>query len=362
MTERILDISDRPAYLSVRNELLVIRFPAPSPPAPLPAGRGEKDSSLDSSPLPEGEGGPAERGRVRVNGGENVVTESAGEHDTPYVQRGKRQDEITMPLTDIAALIVSHPQATYTHAVLPGLAAAGAIFVVCNEKHLPAAMLLPLVSHSTQTERFAAQAQLSLPARKRLWQQIVRAKLQAQARLLEERNGKDWGLVRLASEVRSGDPENLEGQAARIYWQRLFEGEDFHRDPEGEGVNACLNYGYAVLRAAVARAICGAGLHPSLGLHHHNRYDPFCLADDLMEPFRPVVDRLVAKLRDEHGSDVPLEKETKKAILEGLLGRFVAYEESRTLFDWVSRTASSLAAVTEGRDEKLEIPALTSST
>lgn len=352
MTERVLDISDRPAYLSVRNALLVIRFAPvppvspPSPPAPLPAERGERDSSIDSGPRPSGEGGPPEAGRVR-----------AGD-DAPYVHRGKRDNEVTIPLADLAALIVSHPQVTYTHAVLPGLAAAGAIFVACNEKHLPAAMLLPLETHSTQTERIAKQAALSLPTRKRLWQQIVQAQIQARARVLEERTGKDWGLERLAREVRSGDPRNLEGQAARIYWRAVFGEPDFRRDPEGNGVNACLNYGYAVLRAIVARALCGAGLHPSLGLHHHNRYDPFCLADDLMEPFRPVVDRVIARLRDDQGEKSELDKESKRAILEGLLSRFTYEGEARTLFDWMSRTASSLAAVMEGRGEKLDIPAL----
>jgi CRISPR-associated protein Cas1 len=340
MTERILDISDRPAYLSVRNELLVVRFASVA-------------AILDRQP----------------NGGEDslsrplgtAATESAGEHDAPYVQRGKRRDEVTMPLTDLAALIVSHPQVTYTHAVLSGLAAAGAIFVACNEKHLPAAMLLPLVSHSTQTERFAKQAALPLPTRKRLWQQIVRAKLLAQGRLLEERTGRDWGLRLMAGRVRSGDAGNLESQAARAYWQALFS-ENFRRDPEGEGVNALLNYGYAVVRAIVTRALCGAGLHPSFGVHHHNRYDAFCLADDLMEPFRPLVDRVVAKLRDERGSEVTVDKDSKRAILEGLLGRFTANQESRTLFDWASRAACSLAAVIEGREEKLNLSDLTPDT
>jgi CRISPR-associated protein Cas1 len=328
MNDRILDISDRPAYLSVRNDLLVIRFAPVTPLSP-----------------------PAKR---------------AGDEDIPatnteWHHRGAPKNETTIPLRDIAALMVSHPQATYTHAVLPGLAAAGAIFVACNEKHLPAAMLLPLVSHSTQTERFARQAAVSLPTRKRLWQEIVRAKLLAQGRLLEERTGRDWGLRPMAGRVRSGDAGNLESQAARIYWPALF-AEDFHRDPEGEGLNALLNYGYAVVRAIATRALCGAGLHPSFGVHHHNRYDAFCLADDLMEPFRPLVDRVVARIRDERGSDVTVDKESKRAILEGLLGRFTAENESRTLFDWASRAASSLAAVVEGREQKLEIPALTPST
>jgi CRISPR-associated protein Cas1 len=221
--------------------------------------------------------------------------------------------------------------------------------------------MLPLVMHSLQTERFAAQAGLALPVRKRLWQQIARAKILAQSRLLEQRTGVDLGLAGLASQVRSGDPANLEARAARIYWQKVFGEIEFRRDRELDGLNACLNYGYAVLRAIVARAICGAGLHPSLSLHHHNRYDAFCLADDLMEPFRPVVDRVVAGLRDERGADVPLDRDAKKRILEALLGRFESEGESRTLFDWLRRVADSLASAIEAGEAsaaRLSIPEL----
>jgi CRISPR-associated protein Cas1 len=326
MTERILDISDRPAHLSVRNSLLVVRFASSSPVSPPAAKTGDEDIAA-----PESE----------------------------WRHRGAAKDETTVPLSDIAALIVSHPQVSYTQAVLAGLAAAGATFIACDEKHLPAAMLLPLVTHSTQTERFAAQAQLSLPMRKRLWQEIVRTKILAQARLLEERTGRDWGLGPLASRVRSGDAGNSESQAARVYWRALF--GDFRRDPEGEGVNSCLNYGYAVVRAVVARALCGAGLHPSFGVHHHNRYDAFCLADDLMEPFRPLVDRVVARLSDDaarSGAEVMLDKESKRALLEGVLARYVAEGESRTLFDWASRAVASLVAVIERREEKFQLPLL----
>ena len=299
MTDRVLDISERPASLSVRNSQLSIRF--------------------------------------------------------------ERDEPVTIPLTDIAVVIVSHPQVSYTHAVLSGLALAGALFVTCDEKHLPVSMMLPLVTHSLQTERFAAQAGLALPVRKRIWQQIARAKIQAQARVLKERTGEESGLGALASQVRSGDPANLEARAARVYWQKIFGEIEFRRDREQDGLNACLNYGYAVLRAMVARAICGAGLHPSLSLHHHNRYDAFCLADDLMEPFRPVVDRVVAKLRDIRGPNVPLDRDSKRKILEELLGRFEANGESRTLFDWIGRVAASLAVAIEAGEAgaaKLFIPEL----
>jgi CRISPR-associated protein Cas1 len=352
MTDRILDISDRPAFLSVRNALLVIRFTEERP-----LSGAEEAQARDSG----GVSAPKVAAAMRSSSPDGGVGASAAqpprEDDAPYVHRGKRHDEITLPLTEIAALIVSHPQVSYTHAVLAGLAEAGAIFVACNPKHMPAAMLLPLASHSTQTERFAQQAALSQPARKQIWQQIIRAKILAQARLLQERLGRDFGLSPMASRVRSADAGNLESQAARIYWPALF--GDFHRDPEGEGVNACLNYGYAVLRAVVARALCGAGLHPSLGVHHHNRYDAFCLADDLMEPFRPLVDGVVARLRAQRGPSVAVDKDSKAAIIQGLLQRYTGEGESRALFDWAARAASSLAAVIEGREEKFVIPELT---
>ncbi len=341
MNDRILDLSEQPAYLSVRNRLLVVRL------RPVAA----------VSDRPGGTVAPPFRAAPAVLEDAGLKPAATEESQSGLrSERTKDPNEHTIPLEDIAVVIASHPQISYTQAVLAGLAAAGGIFVACNEKHLPIAMLLPLESHSTQTERFARQAEMPLPLKKRLWQQIIRSKLRAQARLLAERTGQDWGLGVLASQVRSGDPKNLEARAARIYWKALFNGEEFRRDFEAEGVNACLNYGYAVVRAIVARALCGAGLHPGLGLHHHNRYNPFCLADDLMEPFRPIVDRVVANLRDARGSGVPLDKESKKALLEGLLARFTCENESRTLFDWVGRSAASLTATVETGERELFIP------
>jgi CRISPR-associated protein Cas1 len=261
----------------------------------------------------------------------------------------------TIPLGELAVVIAAHPQISFTHAVLSGLAGAGAAFVACDEKRRPVAMLLPLIVHSLQAERFAAQAALSLPKRKQIWKQIVRAKLLAQGRLLVERTGQHHGLVPLAGKVRSGDPSNLEARAARIYWKALFGEAEFRRHAEEDGLNACLDYGYAVLRAVVARALCGAGLQPTLGIHHHNRYNPFCLADDLMEPFRPVVDRAVAALWDARGEGLQLDKGSKRVLLDALLGRFTSNGESRTLFDWAARSAFSLASIIAGEGERVEI-------
>lgn len=321
MTDRILDFSDQSAHLSVRNGLLVVRLSTPR----LPSGAGAADAE-----------------------------EQPGRHRCDFPAQSQEQ---TIPLDDIAVVVAAHPQVSFTLAVLSGLAASGAMLVACDEKRQPAAIMLPLATHHLQTERYAAQAQMSQPARKRLWQQIVRAKIEAQARLLDERTGKDLGLSAMATRVRSGDPANVEAQAARVYWRALL-GDDFRRSPEGEGVNPLLNYGYAVLRATVARAICAAGLHPTFGLHHRNRYDTFCLADDLMEPFRPLVDAVVARLAASRDEPPTLDRDTKRALLEPLLGRYTGQGESRTLFDWLARLAFSLAAVVDGTAEKLQIPVI----
>jgi CRISPR-associated protein Cas1 len=217
-------------------------------------------------------------------------------------------------------------------------------------------MLLPLQTHSIQTERIIAQASSSLPTRKRLWQQIVRAKIQAQADVLTEFRNTDLGLLALISNVRSGDPANVEAQAARRYWTSLFSCNTFRRDRDAQDQNRLLNYGYAVLRAIIARAICAAGLHPSLGLHHHNKYNAFCLADDLMEPYRPVVDRVVARFVEKHGFESDFDRSARLEMLVSLTGRLDCAGESRTLFDAASRTASSLVGIFLGQQRNLSLP------
>ncbi len=264
--------------------------------------------------------------------------------------------EVSVPLVDLAVVLVAHPQVTFSQAVLSGLAVAGGVFVTCDGRNLPVGMLLPLAGHTTQTERFAAQARAPLPMRKRIWQQIVRAKIQAQAALLVELRGTDFGLAALTPRVHSGDPSNVEARAARRYWPHVFADLDFRRHRENEDQNILLNYGYAVLRAIVARAICAAGLHPSLGIHHHNRYNAFCLADDLMEPYRPVVDRAVAEYMSTHDEPYKLEAAAKQNIIGDLTSRYDVNGQQRTLFDTAARMASSLADVFMGNAEELELP------
>lgn len=264
----------------------------------------------------------------------------------------------TTPVSEIAVLLLSHPQITLSQAVLSRLAEVGGSVITIDGKFLPASMLLPVQSHFIQTERFASQMGLSLPRRKRLWQQIVRAKIKAQGELLRELHGSDQGLIALSARVRSGDVGNLEAQAARRYWQNLFPGKQFRRGSDEIDQNRHLDYGYTVLRAAVARALCAAGLHPSIGLQHNNRYDPFCLAADVMEPFRPLIDRRVARWTAREDAAAPLDSRTKNWLIGAVTARYVYEGEERTLFDILLRVANSVAKCVTGEQRDPVLPSL----
>jgi len=264
------------------------------------------------------------------------------------------------PVSGINTLLLTHPQVTLTQAVVSRLAEAGAMVVTIDHRYLPVAMTLPLQAHSLQTERLAAQASLKPVTRKRLWTQIVQAKIRAQGTLLKELRGSDEGLIATSARVRSGDPENMEAQAARRYWGLIFADPKFRRgaDPleSGPDQNRHLDYGYTVLRASVARAVCAAGLHPSIGLRHHNRYDPFCLAADLMEPFRPLIDRRVVSWITHNSPSEPLDGVAKRWLIEAVTMRYLVNREERVLSDILFRVAGSLADVLAGRQERLELP------
>ena len=266
------------------------------------------------------------------------------------------QPEVSTPLAEIAVLLLSQPHAQITQAVLSGIALAGGTVVICDSHFLPAGMLLPLQSHFVQTERFAQQAELGQPLRKRLWQEIVRAKIRAQGRLLQELRGDNAGLPALVARVGSGDPENVEAQAARRYWPVVFANPAFHRARDGPPPNNLLNYGYTVLRAAVSRALCGAGLHPSFGLKHSNRYDTFSLASDLMEPFRPLVDRAVALWVRDHDPTLPVGREAKSFLIGAIQSRYQIEGEARTLPDTLGGTSAALARAIGGEQERFAVP------
>ena len=263
----------------------------------------------------------------------------------------------TLPIEDLGVVIVDDTRATYTQSVFLSLLEAGATVLVTGRDHLPAGMMLPLDAHHVQTERHRAQVETSAPVRKRAWQTIVRAKIVQQAAVLSHFTGNHGGLAPMARRVRSGDPDNLEAQAAQRYWPRLF-GKTFRRDREAEGVNALLNYGYAVVRAAVARSVVAAGLIPSLGVHHRHRNNPFCLADDLLEPYRPYVDwrvRQMAGVDTESAPDLS-ERETRAELLSLLNETVHVGGRREPLLLAFHTSAASLCRTLTGGDRTLALP------
>lgn len=261
----------------------------------------------------------------------------------------------TIPCEDIGLLIVDEWGTTYTHAAVAELLAHDAAFIVCGKNHLPAGLLLPLADHTQVVWRVHDQIAVKKPVKKRLWQQIVRAKVRAQAANLAEGSLPRGKLLALAGEVRSGDPTNVEAQAAKIYWGALFAPLPFRRDPDGDGVNALLNYGYAIMRASVARAIVAAGLMPALGIHHSNRANAFCLADDLVEPLRPIVDGRVRELVG--GGCTQINPEAKRGLLQLLTIEVRLGDQTGPLMVALHRYAASLVRCFEGAANRLLIPA-----
>ncbi len=270
-------------------------------------------------------------------------------HDTD----GERRELGQVPLDDIVAVIANAHGLSYTNNLLVALAERGAPFVLCAANHNAVGMLLPVDGHHLQGKRFDAQIAASRPTVKRAWAEIVRAKLQQQAAALEAAGAPTAPLAALATRVRSGDPDNLEAQGARRYWSLLF-GDAFRRDQDGGGVNGLLNYGYTVLRACTARSVVAAGLHPTLGLHHSNEANAMRLVDDLMEPFRPVIDLKVwLLLRNGEGEVTP---DTKRALVRTLYDDLPTATGATPLMVCTQRLATSLAQVFTGERERLELP------
>lgn len=293
--------------------------------------------------------------------GERVLDFSTGQAYLAlrYEQLIIRRDgfpDVSTPLEDAAVLVLASRQVTCTLPVLDAVMRHGGAVVVCDDAMLPSGMMLPLAGHGWQTRRMLAQAALARPRAKQLWRQVVRAKVRAQGSLLAALRADDGGLLALAERVNSGDTMNIEAQAAQRYWPLLFNDPEFLRRRFAPDENRLLNYGYAVLRAAVGRALCASGLHPSLGLHHRSRSNPFCLADDLMEPYRPLVDAQVREITGEFGPDVALEGRLKERLVSVLHERLDHEGESRTAFEWIARSASSLAACIEGETTRLFFP------
>ena len=207
----------------------------------------------------------------------------------------------SIPIEDIGVVVLDHKQITITHGLMETLLANNSAVITCDSSRMPVGLLLPLSGNTTQSERFQAQIDTSIPLLKQLWQQTIQAKIENQAHVLHQKRGVIVkNMLAWANSVKSGDSDNLEARAAAYYWANMFPMlPNFRRGREGESPNNLLNYGYAILRAVVARSLVGSGLLPTLGIHHHNRYNAYCLADDIMEPYRPFVDKLVVEVFDE---------------------------------------------------------------
>lgn len=221
----------------------------------------------------------------------------------------------TLPIEDIGVVILDHKQITITHALIDALLANNVAIVTSNDKHLPVGMMLPLDVNTLQSERFRAQIDASEPLKKQMWQQTVVAKILGQAHVLGTQLIEHNNMLKWAKDVRSGDTENMEARAAAYYWRNMFEKDAFIRDPQGLPPNNLLNYGYSIVRAMMARALVGAGLLPTLGIHHHSRYDAYCLADDIMEPYRPFVDMKVLEMWKKGGITSDISSDQKRELL-----------------------------------------------
>jgi len=258
-----------------------------------------------------------------------------------------------VPMDDIAAVVANAHGLTYTNNALIELSSRGVPVVLCGSNHMPAAIVWPVDAHHVQTGRMTDQIAASLPLKKRLWAQLVRAKILAQGATLAAIGAPSGGFYLLSRKVRSGDPDNVEAEAARRYWPLLF-GKGFHRDTDGDGLNAMLNYGYAVLRAGIARAVMAAGLHPGFGLMHSNRSNPMVLIDDLMEPFRPTVDREVFHLA---GRGIgKIDRESKTELARIMIVDLPTEIGMSPLMTCAERLAQSLARVYAGEAEALDLP------
>jgi CRISPR-associated protein Cas1 len=290
------------------------------------------------------------------------IVEIADDHRHLFLSRGfmvvrdtenERLELGQVPMDDIAAVIANAHGMSYTNNLLVALAERCAPFVLCGANHNAVGMLLPIDGNFQQAKRFDAQLAASQPLIKRLWADIVKAKLQQQAAALEAANAPSVPLSALVRKVRSGDPDNIEAQGARRYWSLLF-GDDFRRDQQAGELNGMLNYGYTVLRAATARAVVAAGLHPTMGLHHSNQGNPMRLVDDLMEPFRPMIDLKVWQLFRRGESDVT--PDTKRALVRTLYDDMQTCSGATPVLVCAQRLATSLAQIYVGEKDKLDLP------
>ena len=266
-------------------------------------------------------------------------------------------EKASVPLEDIAVVVLDHPQLTVTHALLSDLLDRNVALISCDSSHLPSGLMLPLDGHHIQTERFRIQIAASEPLLKNLWAQTIKAKIVNQADMLMRAAIESKQLRALVPQIKSGDPDNIEGRAAAVYWKLVYGGDGFTRDRYGMAPNAHLNYCYAILRAMVARALVSSGMLPTMGIHHRNKYNAYCLADDVMEPYRPFCDELVYQLYLSGSIDCEEINREHKAKLLSIATCDVMIDGKRSpLMVALSRTTNSLFECFEGSRRKIIYP------
>ncbi len=261
------------------------------------------------------------------------------------------------PIEDIGMLILDHQQITITQAVMSKLLANNTAVITCDETHHPTGLFLNLDGHSLQSQKQQAQLEASIPLKKQLWQQTVMAKIQNQAALLMQEREQAKFLTELAKDVKSGDADNAEAVAAAYYWKRVFPAFlEFRRERYGPPPNNLLNYGYSILRAMVARSLVASGMLPTFGIHHRNQYNSYCLADDIMEPYRPFVDKVVCDIVRMNGKFLEMTPKMKQAILALPAMDVQMGGQKSPLMNAVQRTTASLAKCFEGKTRKILYP------
>jgi len=269
-------------------------------------------------------------------------------------------EQKTVPIEDIGVVILDHQQIIISQSLLSKLLGNNVAFITCDNTHHPIGMMLNLDGNHLQSQKFTAQVQASQPLKKQLWQQTISSKIYNQAKLLSKQKIETGNMRRWSEEVRSADSENHEARAAAYYWKNLFpEFLNFKRERFGDPPNNLLNYGYAILRATVARSLVGSGLLPTLGIHHRNQYNAYCLADDIMEPYRPYVDEKVLKIVQWNGGFLELTPNMKKELLEIPVTDVLLDGLRSPLMIAVQRTTASLAKCFEGEQRKILYPELT---
>lgn len=271
---------------------------------------------------------------------------------------GMPSRKLTRPIEDIGVIVVESPMVTLTSALMSALLENNVALITCDSKHMPIGLMLPLESNTIQSERFQNQINASLPLKKRLWQQTVQSKIKNQYEVLKKWNPNGCECMKIWSgKVKSNDSENLEGRAAAFYWRNLFvDNPDFKRRRDDDEPNSLFNYGYAILRAVVARSLVGSGLLPTLGIHHKNRYNAYCLADDIMEPYRPYVDQCVMEIISKNGKEPPLSTSVKKELLKIPVYDVKIENLQRPLMIATGITSASLAKCFSGERESIAYP------